>query len=214
VANQDNVIRTFGADQVQRITGLTRAQLNYWDETGFFQTEFAKDGRGDGYERVYSFKDVVSLRTLSVLRGTYKVSLPHLREVAEKLADYSQSPWAELKLLVVKRKVVFVDPRHGHAVGVTDGQYAMLPIIDVIEHVERASGALGKRGDTQIGKFEKHRNIAHNTLVISGTRVPVKSVLAFIQNGFSIERVLQEYPRLTKDDVLAVIRNADSSKAA
>jgi uncharacterized protein (DUF433 family) len=214
MANNNNVIQTFGVEQVQRITGLKWTQLRYWDATGFFQTEFATSDMGDGFERVYSFKDVVSLRTLSVLRNTHKVSLPHLRKVAEKLVAYSATPWADLKLMVVKRKVVFIEPGTGHAIGVTDGQYAMLPIIDVIKDVQKATSELGNRNASQIGHFEKHRNVAHNALVVAGTRVPVKAVLGFIKHGFTIQQVLEEYPRLTEDDVLAIIRNAEAVRAA
>ena len=66
-----------------------------WDATGFFHTQFAPIGEGRSTIRVYSFRDLVSLRTLRVLRGDHKVSLQHLRKVADKLSKYSDAPFAE-----------------------------------------------------------------------------------------------------------------------
>jgi len=84
-----SVISAFSADQVVRLTGLTMRQLAYWDDLGFFQPQYAAEDRRSPYSRIYSFKDVVGLRTLSVLKNTYRCSLPHLQQVARKLAAYS-----------------------------------------------------------------------------------------------------------------------------
>ncbi len=35
---------------------------------------------------------------LSVLKKNYKCSLPHPREVAAKLSEYTETPWADLTL--------------------------------------------------------------------------------------------------------------------
>ncbi len=42
--------------------------------------------------------------------------------------------------------------------------------------------------------------------VVSGTRITVQTVLEFLGAGDSIEEVLEEYPRLTREDVLACLR--------
>ncbi|HLC15840.1 MAG TPA: DUF433 domain-containing protein [Thermodesulfovibrionia bacterium] len=38
-----------------------------------------------------------------------------------------------------------------------------------------------------------------------GTRIWVSLILDFLANGTSIEEILNEYPQLTKEDVLAAI---------
>jgi DNA-binding transcriptional MerR regulator len=81
-----NVVAAFNEDQVERLTGLTKAQLRYWDGTGFFQPKHADEDRRQPFSRLYSFKDVVALRTLGVLRNEHKVPLQHLRKVADKLS--------------------------------------------------------------------------------------------------------------------------------
>jgi uncharacterized protein (DUF433 family) len=210
----DNVIAAFTADQVVRLTGLSSAQLAYWDRTGFFQPRYASEDRHSPYSRIYSFKDVVGLRTLSILKGGHNVSLPHLREVAQKLSNYTKTPWSDLKLKVWKRKVQFDEPETGRTRGVVDGQYVLLPIIDVMEDMKRRTQELNARDDSQIGQLERHRYVSHNSLVLAGTRIPVASIVRLAEDGYTPEQIMKEYPRLTKADVAAALRYAGETKAA
>ena len=73
-------------EHVQKLTGLTKRQLRYWDETGFFKPSFVEENPRLPFSRFYSFKDVVALRTLQLLRVQNNVPLQHLRKVAEKLS--------------------------------------------------------------------------------------------------------------------------------
>lgn len=209
-----NIISAFSADQVVRLTGLTMRQLAYWDKLGFFQPQYAADDRRSPYSRIYSFKDVVGLRTLSILKKTYKCSLPHLREVAEKLATYSKTPWADLTLYVWKRKVQFDEPETGRTRSVVDGQYALLPIRSVMEDVRRDAERLRERTPSQIGQIEKHRYVSHQAAVISGTRIRVATILHFVEAGYSTADIVKEYPSLTEADIEAAKRHGADGMAA
>ncbi|WP_297070299.1 DUF433 domain-containing protein [Thermococcus sp.] len=44
--------------------------------------------------------------------------------------------------------------------------------------------------------------------VIRGTRIPVYFVLELLANGWSFEDILENYPQLTREDILAAIRYA------
>jgi len=45
---------------------------------------------------------------------------------------------------------------------------------------------------------------------IQGTRIPIYIILNLMAAGYSIEKVLETYPKLTKEDVLAAISYAGS----
>jgi len=47
--------------------------------------------------------------------------------------------------------------------------------------------------------------ICHGKPCIKGTRIWVSLVLDFLASGDSIESILQEYPNLTQEDLLACI---------
>jgi len=200
----NTVISAFSAEHVTQITGLTPRQLAYWDAVGFFRPTLSEAEENRRPIRVYSFTDVVGLRVLSVLRSEYKISLQHLRWVAEKLAALTPTPWASLKLAVCKDEVLFSEPDTGRLRGVISGQYVLVPIIEQIEHVKRAAAELSHRRPEQIGSTEKHRNVAHNKEVVAGTRVPVRAIERFLAAGYSVPAILAEYPSVQKEDIEAI----------
>lgn len=214
MSDTSNVLHAFTAGQVARLTGLSDRQLAYWDRTGFFVPWHAAEDRRSSYSCLYSFKDVVGLRTLSILKGRHGVSLPHLRAVAERLCTYSQTPWADLKLKVWNRKVQFDEPETGRTRGVLDGQFVLFRLDSVIEEVKREAEELRKREPSQIGRIEKHRYVAHNAPVIAGTRIPVSTVRRYLEAGFNPAQIVQEYPTLTEADIEAVQRQDAQHSAA
>jgi uncharacterized protein (DUF433 family) len=54
-------------------------------------------------------------------------------------------------------------------------------------------------------RIEIHPDVCNGRPVIRGTRIAVQSVLDFLSAGDSVEEVLEEYPDLTRDDVLACL---------
>lgn len=48
-------------------------------------------------------------------------------------------------------------------------------------------------------------NICNGLPTIEGTRITAQTVLEFLSAGDSIEDVLEEYPSLTREDVLACL---------
>ena len=83
-------ILAFTGPQVQRLTGLSARRLAYWENTGVFRASYIDERPYRAYRRVYSFTDVVSLRTLALLRRY--VSLDELRRMGDYLAQHSDEP--------------------------------------------------------------------------------------------------------------------------
>ena len=50
--------------------------------------------------------------------------------------------------------------------------------------------------------------IYHGQAVIKGTRIPVHQILHMLANGDTIEELLEEYPSITRNDILACIEYA------
>jgi uncharacterized protein (DUF433 family) len=49
-------------------------------------------------------------------------------------------------------------------------------------------------------------NVCNGRPVIKGTRITAQTILEFLGAGDSVEDVLEEYPSLTREDVLACIQ--------
>ena len=202
------ILSAFSVDHAERITGLSKSRLTRWDSLGFFSPEYVGEGdRGNPYSRVYSYIDLVGLRTLKILADEYRVPLSELRKAAKELEKRSDWPWSEIPLGVLKKKVVFdLDniPRN-----VTDGQYAFkhIPLGPIAKQVEQKASKLANRTSSQVGQIERHKFIVHNADVIAGTRIPIAAVASFIEAGYNTGDIIKEYPTLKVADIKAVKRH-------
>lgn len=53
-------------------------------------------------------------------------------------------------------------------------------------------------------------NVCHGQACIKGTRMPVHQILRMLAHGDTIEDLLQEYPSVTREDILACFDYAAS----
>lgn len=210
-----NVVTAFSAEQVERLTGLTKQRLMYWDRTGFFAPSYADDDRRSPYSRIYSFRDVVGLRTLWRLTEEFHVSVQHLRKVAEKLSHLANDLWSSQVLYVLDKKVVFDETGTGKLSEVLSGQYVNgLALGEVISDMRHAVDQLRQRRPDQIGQITRSRFVNHNAPVIAGTRIPISAIRDFADAGYTTEQIIEEYPDLTDRDVAAALRDQEADAAA
>jgi uncharacterized protein (DUF433 family) len=62
-----------------------------------------------------------------------------------------------------------------------------------------------QRRSSAVGKIEHKRTVVRNKETLSGTRVTVDTILEFVNEGYSVEAILSEYPALKRADINAVI---------
>ncbi len=57
-------------------------------------------------------------------------------------------------------------------------------------------------------KIESNPDVMVGKPVIRGTRITVEIVLRRIADGYTIDNILEDYPHITRDDVLAAVAYA------
>ena len=90
----------YNVDTVIELTGLTARQIRYWDTTGLVSPSLQR-AKGRGSKRLYSFEDLVELRTVARLLSA-GVSLRRVRSVVDyivRVRDIAR-PLASLRFLV------------------------------------------------------------------------------------------------------------------
>ncbi|SEL16831.1 MerR HTH family regulatory protein [Roseovarius azorensis] len=204
---ENSVVVALTEDHVARATGLSKSQLRAWDRRGFFSPRHAYDDRRAAYSRIYSFKDVVGLKTIATLRSRYKIGFKKLTRVAEELQKRGFSHWADTKLYVLKRDVHFKDPQTGDIENLRDGQLAMLEVIDVINDITEKISEIKSRPKEKFGSVERNKFVARNSWVISGTRIPTATIRRYSDAGYSVDQIIEEYPSLSRTDVLAALEH-------
>lgn len=199
------VIAAFTEEEAQRLTRISLRQLRYWRRTSFFLPSLEIEMGDDEPTRLYSFRDLISLQVLYRLRNE-KVSLQHLRDVKESLADLGDDVWAKTTLYVLKRKVVFHNPATGQREEVLSGQGVLsIPLEIVRTDMERSVRELRTRSAETYGKVHTVKGLARSRPVVAGTGIQVASIKAFVEAGYSVQQILQEYPTLTERDVEAAL---------
>lgn len=206
---EDGTILAFSADQVRRLTGLSLRQLSYWDQTEFFSPEHAPGYRVGAFSRVYSFRDVVGLYVIALLRKEYRFPLQQLRQAGAYLHRHHETPWASLALFVSGREIIFRDPLAPDAYLSARRQpgQRVIPIEleEIARRVETIALKMRRRVRAQVGRIERNRYVVHNAPVLAGTRIPTSAVWNLHGAGFDTARIIREYPRLKPNDVTAAI---------
>lgn len=211
------MIAAFSEEQVERLSGVSKSQLRYWDRTNFYRPTYAEQNRRVAFSRVYTFKDIVALRVLNVLRNQCNISLQHLRDVSERLGELHDDPerWTETRLYPLNGRVVWYERGSELPQEVASGQYVVNVVLnDVVQQTKQAVCALHEpRDQSKIGSIERSRYIVHNAAVIGGTRIPVGAIKRFSEAGYSAQQILKEYPDLTLEDVEAALAYKETSAA-
>jgi len=167
----------------------------------------AAENRRVSFSRIYSFKDIVQLRVLNVLRNQYNVPLQHLRKVAEQLGSLSDDKWTATELFVLNRRVIFAEPDTEKYREIVSGQYVIgIPLRTVVSDTRSAVSQLSKRDTAEFGRIERKRNVSRNAAVVAGTRIPVSTIVEFHEAGYTHQQIMEEFPSLNKADIEAAIK--------
>lgn len=205
----------FTADHVCKVTALSKRQLGYWDSTGFFNPAYATENRRRPFSRIYSFRDVVGLRTIAILRKDHRLPLQELRKVGAWLQRHHETPWASLTIYVSGRRVYFDDPRTGLRMEAKPQGRPVLPFAmeRVAQQVAIAAERLKKRKPQEVGKVIRNRYVVHNAPVLAGTRIPTSAISNLRDAGYTVRGIIREYPRLKPKDVQAAVKYEERQRA-
>jgi uncharacterized protein (DUF433 family) len=195
----------FSAEQAGQRTGLSQHQLAAWDRAGVHHPQWGGNGHGD--PKLYSFRDLVVLRPLAILREEHGVSSIELRRVAVWLDEHRASPWTDLRLWVAGRRVHLGDQgARTSANGRLSGQLQSTIELAVMADQMRARvEARQRRQPEEIGHIVRRPGVQGNAPVLAGTRIPTSAVWNFHEAGYNADQIIDEYPRLTPEDVEAAI---------
>lgn len=214
--DRNSIISAFSEEQTERLTGVSKTQLRYWDRTDFYHPSYAEENRRLPFSRIYSFKDIVALRVLNVLRNQYNVSLQHLREVSVRLSHLEDDRWTGIKLWVLDRRVVWQEPDTELPQEIVSQQYVVttLELQRVVADTKRDIQTLNGRSRSKVGKLEKSRYVNQNATVVAGTRISVDAICRFSEAGYSVEQIMEEFPGLTEKDIAAALEHKKDRSAA
>ena len=209
----NELIPAFTPEHAENLAGISRARLAYWVRTGLIKPRFVEPERWLSYKYLYSFRDLVAIRTLAVLREQ-GVSLQTLRMVNEQLQEHYEDPWSTMRFGMLGELVVFYDPDSGL---VRDGARPpqalfKLDMVEIINTLRDKVGIFRGRKPEDYGRVEQVKRVMGGQPVIAGTRITANAVWNFHTAGYSAAAIGEQYPDLTGEDIQEAIRYASTRR--
>jgi uncharacterized protein (DUF433 family) len=200
----DTLTRAFTADQVRSLTGLSKRQIQYWDEQQFIRPSLtARQGRGR--RRLYDFRDLVALRTAAQLRADHQ-SLQLIRRVDSYLRELDyEKPMAEIRFEVSGGELYFEEAdtvRHARR----PEQSVIRGTVPLGKLVRSLQADIAKLDRRPTGLLERRRRTLGGKLLIAGTRIPVAIVQRLHADGASVKAILEMFPDLRRRDVTVALK--------
>jgi uncharacterized protein (DUF433 family) len=199
-------------DEAVRVTGARQRQIMYWNTVGLFPPSVADEPGVDG--RLYSFRDLVGLRTLARLRNEHKLPLQQLRRVDAWLSERYNSPWSSLRFALQGRELVFREPESeltlsASALGQRVIEFSMA---EVETEIQAQVHELRARKPEQEGQIVRNRHVLGNAPRLAGTRVPTSAVWSFHKAGYKPDEIIERFPSLSRRDVDAAIAHEQNQE--
>ena len=193
----------YNVDTVLELTGLTARQIRYWDTTGLVSPSLQR-AKGRGSKRLYSFEDLVELRTVARLL-TAGVSLQRVRKVVDyivRVRDVAR-PLSSLRFLVDGNDVfVSSEDTRQWEDALRSGQILLIvPVDEIWKATEADVRGIGEstRGKIKIGS--KEYNVTYEPdLEDGGWVVECTDIPGCVSQGDSIV----EARRMIRDAISAM----------
>jgi tetratricopeptide (TPR) repeat protein len=195
---------SFDSNEVQRILGLTRKQLDYWDRLGLVSP------RKDGRDRFYDFKDLIGLRTVKQLveAGVPVNRLRRALAALRKNLCWAGSSLAELRILSNGKDVVVESA--GSRLEPLSGQFVLN--FETREIGERVHVLTGSRAEEWLARASQYEGDArtraqaieayHRALGVDPHRVEalINCGILYYEDG-NLEKALEYFRRALALDV-------------
>lgn len=198
----------FTLQRAAALSGVSEDQLRAWGRAGFYKAHYESG--------LYSFRDVVALRTLGILRNERQVSLQSLKKAGVWLTERYEAPWSTLRFGTAGKEFVYYDD-DGRPVSVKKlGQRVVeeIPVEKVERSIAREAKKLATRRDDDVGRVAKRRGVQSSAECVAGTGIRTRAIWEFHRQGFTPAQIVKQYPVLTLDDVKAAIEAEQRSHAA
>jgi uncharacterized protein (DUF433 family) len=198
VASREDLV-VLPDDRAARLAGVSMRRLHYWQNVGLVQPSISRQVGPRRTVHLFEFTDLLQLLVVAELRD--RLPLQHIRRVVEHLRVRGyKEPLRQLVFATVGKELYFQHPDGTWEGELAPDQVVFHQVIE-LEPLRRRIDRARHRSEDRAGQVERVRGRLGSKEVFAGTRIPVATVQAYLQSGFSEAEVLSEYPDLTPADV-------------
>lgn len=183
-----------------RVIGITERRLRAWNDRGLVYPTVVTE-LGSRSIWTFSLEDLVQGRVVRELEGR-GIHVRHIRRVVEAVRSSTHPrPLASLVWGVAGGEV-FVGYPDGSWVGDRrPNQNVLIETLDLETIRGEARSAAREREPEHVGGVESRRGKLGSKDVFAGTRIPVATVVEYLERGASDQRILEGFPDLRPEDL-------------
>lgn len=192
------------------LSGATYSQLVYWRSQRAGMEPLLVPEHRDGRVRLYSFRDVIALRTFAYLRE--RVSLQKIRDAVrtlDRLGD--EEHLSAYRLYATDSSVVWADPRGDHIDLVEQPGHlrASVALRDVFNEFRNKVEMTIRPLYRPFDEISVHPEVRGGLPVVRGTRVPYDLVAGLVRDGLPPSAVPEVYPSVHPAGARDAVKMAD-----
>lgn len=183
------------------IIGVSPRRLDAWAASGLVLPSIAAD-LGGRRRWSYGLEDLVQGCVVRSLEEDHHQHVRVIRRIVEAVrsSTFSQ-PLAQLRWAVASPEIYVGYPDGSWVGGRAPAQGVLAEVLPLEEIRVAARRRARERPGHLAGQISATRGVLGGKPVFAGTRIPVASVLAYIDRGLPDERILQAYPDLLPIDI-------------
>jgi len=201
------MVHAFSQDDVSALVGLSRRQLEYWDRTDVISPSIA-EYEGRGYQRLYSFRDLIKLKVGSEMRQR-GMTPSRIRRLILALEERGfADPFVSIRWVVEPdgKEVLYLDPAVERPMSARAVDQVAEPMDLALRDIKSGLEAtLAEHMRRPTGQVTSIRNLQGSAPVIAGTRIPTEKIAGLAERGWTVGRILAAFPPLTDEDVAAAV---------
>ncbi len=188
-----------------RVIGVPRTRLIAWANRGLLEPQERRVGSAKQRVWTYGFEDLVLGRIIRILEDDHQVYIGQIASIIQAVRDWpGDDPLTSFEWAASSGEA-FVRYQDGSWHGSRQPpQGVMREALDLDKVRIRTRQRLDRPSDKH-GLVESRRGVHGRKEVFAGTRVPVETVVRYLQHGFAEADVLESFPDLVAADVAVAL---------
>jgi uncharacterized protein (DUF433 family) len=185
-----------------KLVGVSERRLVNWAEIGLVEPSVVRRISQRNTVRLYGFLDLLSLMVVRELLKQ-RMSTPQIKRVVAHLRDSGyERPLTELKFATEGHEIFFQHPNGTWEGDRRHNQIVLHQVLDLqVLKAEIWRSVEEPRSRSVAGRIEQRRRVQGHKPVFAGTRIPVASVVSYLERGSTTEEILEAFPDLRAEDV-------------
>jgi DNA-binding transcriptional MerR regulator len=197
-----------------KLVGVSERRLVHWERINLASPGIKRSLSERNTVRLYGFQDLLSLLVIRELFDR-RMNTHQIHRVVEHLRSSGYDrPLTEVRFATEGNEIFFQHPDGTWEGDKRKNQRVFSQILDLRPLRDRIRESVeNPRPKSAEGQIVRRRKVQGSKPVFSGTRIPISAVGPYIERGYTTSAILKAFPDLTKADIEAARKAAESVSA-